>query len=165
MQLDKLFLNLGLAASAAQLATLALVLLVIATVFWLLIGRFRLHNYLINVYISYAVMQVLPRGVLSFTTNGPIIIFLLFMVILILMNKYLFDIHQSGSGLAIWQVYVMSLLEVMLTVSIIFSFMSAKDVLRYISEDSLAYFTDPVWRMVWMILPLLFLIFVKKRDR
>jgi hypothetical protein len=165
MQLDKLFLNLGLAGSGAQLLTLLLVLLVLSTVFWLLIGRFRLHNYLINVYIAYALLQVLPKELASFTPNGPILLFLIFIVVLTLMNKYLFDIHQSGSGLAIWQVYVMSLLEVVLTISIIFSFLPTKTILQYISKDSLVYFSDPWWRVTWMAAPLFFLIFVKKMDK
>jgi len=165
MQLDKLFLSLGLAKSSAELVTLVLVLLVASTIFWLLIGRFRLHNFLINTYISYALLQVLPKELTTFTANASVLIFLIFIVILTLMNKYLFDIHQSGSGLAIWQVYVMSTLEVLLVLSIIISLTPSKDVLVYISKDVLQYFTLPWWKFLWMILPLAFLIFVKKRDR
>jgi len=165
MQLDKIFMNLGLAKSGAELVTLVFVLLVVSTIFWLLIGRFRLHNFLINVYISYALLQVLPQELTTFTKNGPALIFLIFIVILTLMNKYLFDIHQSGSGLAIWQVYIMSALEVVLVLSIIISLMPAKDVLAYISKDVLAYFTLPWWKFLWMVLPLAFLVFIKKRDK
>jgi len=145
--------------------TLVLVLLVASTIFWLLIGRFRLHNFLINTYISYALLQVLPKEILTFTPNAPVLVFLIFIVILTLMNKYLFDIHQSGSGLAIWQVYIMSTLEVLLVLSIIISLAPAKDVLVYISKDVLQYFTLPWWKFLWMILPLAFLVFVKKRDK
>ncbi|HEX8974674.1 MAG TPA: hypothetical protein VF817_04275 [Patescibacteria group bacterium] len=168
MQLDKLFLSFGLASSAAQLVTLFLVLLLISTVFWLLVGRFRLHNFLINIYISFALLQVVPTSGTSgiaFVKDNPIIVFLIFVVVLTLMNKYLFDIHQAGSGLAIWQVFVMSFMEVVLMLSIIFSYLPAKQILKYISKDSLAYFTDPWWRFGWMILPLAFLIFVKKREK
>jgi len=165
MQLDTLFMNLGLAKSSAELVTLLVVLLVVSTLFWLLIGRFRLHNFLINIYISYALLQVLPQELVTFTKNGPVLIFLIFIVVLTLMNKYLFDIHQSGSGLAIWQVYVMSALEVVLVLSIVISLMPSKSVLAYISKDTLQYFTLPWWKFLWMILPLALLIFIKKRDR
>lgn len=165
MQLDKIFLSLGLAKSSAELVTLVLVLLVASTIFWLLIGRFRLHNFLINTYISYALLQVLPKEMLTFTANASVLVFLIFIVILTLMNKYLFDIHQSGSGLAIWQVYVMSTLEVLLVLSIVISLTPAKDVLVYISKDVLQYFTLAWWKFLWMVLPLAFLIFVKKRDK
>ncbi|EKE18812.1 MAG: hypothetical protein ACD_9C00225G0002 [uncultured bacterium] len=165
MQLDKLFSNFGLASSAAELVTLVLVLLVLSTLFWLLIGRFRLHNFLINMYISLAILQVVPKDVMDFSKNSSVLLFLIFVVLLTLLNRYLFDIHQSGSGLALWQVFVMSFLEVVLLLSIIFSFLSAKDVTKYISKTSLGYFVDPWWSLAWMILPLAFLVFVKKRDK
>jgi hypothetical protein len=165
MQLDKIFMNLGLAKSATELATLLLVLLVVSTIFWLLIGRFRLHNFLINVYISYAILLVLPKEAISLLANFQIVFFVGLIVILTFLNKYLFDIHQSGSGLAMWQVFIMSALEVLLVLSIFVSLLPAKEVLKYISKDSLIYFTMPWWRLAWMILPLAFLVFVKKRER
>ena len=165
MQLDKFFQNFGLASIAAELVTLVLMLLAFSAVFWLLIGRFRLHNFLINIYISMAILYVVPQDVMVFSKNASILIFLIFLVLLTLMNKYLFDIHQSGSGMALWQVFLMSFLEVVLLLSIIFSFLPTKDVLKYISKNSLGYFVDPWWAFAWMVLPLAFLIFVKKRDK
>lgn len=165
MQLDKLFLNFGLASSAAESVTLLLVLLVLSTVFWLLIGRFRLHNFLINIYISLAILQVVPKDLMAFSKNSSVLFFLIIVVLLTLLNKYLFDIHQSGSGLALWQIFVMSLLEVILLVSIIVSFLPVKEVTKYISKNSLGYFIDPWWRLAWMVLPLAFLVFIKKRDK
>lgn len=165
MQLDKLFLNLGLASSAAELVTLVLVLLVLSTIFWLLIGRFRLHNFLINIYISLAILQVIPRDLLDFSKNSSVLFFLILVVLLTLLNAYLFDIHQSGSGLALWQVFLMSFFEVVLLVSIVVSFLPVKDVTKYISKNSLGYFIEPWWRLGWMIMPLAFLVFVKKRER
>lgn len=165
MQLNEVFINLGLAKNMAEMLTLLMVLLFVSTIFWLLIGRFRLHNFLINVYISYAFLQVIPKEILNFMPNAEIIVFLVFTTILTLLNKYLFDIHQSGSGLAIWQVYVMSALEVILVLSIAISFLPTKDVLPYISKNALGYFSSPWWRFLWMILPLAFLVFIRKRER
>ena len=122
MQLDKIFLNLGLAGNMAELATLALVILAVSAVFWVLIGRFRLHNFLINTYISFALVQVIPKDVMSFNKYSYLLAFLILIVLLTLINKYLFDIHQYGSGLSLWQVLTVSFLEVMLLASIIFSF-------------------------------------------
>jgi hypothetical protein len=165
MQLDKIFMNLGLAKSATELATLLLVLLVVSTIFWLLIGRFRLHNFLINVYISYAITLVLPKEATTLLGNFQVIFFIAVIAGLTFLNKYLFDIHQSGSGLAIWQVFIMSALEVLLVLSIVIALLPVKEVLRYISKDALIYFTMPWWKLAWMILPLAFLVFIKKRER
>ena len=165
MQLDKIFLKLGLTSSSAELITLALVLIVISAIFWLLIGRFRLHNFLINIYISFALLAVLPQDMLTFTKSAPALVFLIFIVLLTLMNRYLFDIHQSGSGLAIWQVFVVSFLEVGLMISIILSYIPSKEVLKYLSRDASFYFVSPWAKFVWMVLPIAFLIFVKKREK
>lgn len=157
-------MNLGLASSAAEIVTLVLVLLVLSTIFWLLIGRFRLHNFLINIYISLAILHVVPFDVMSFSKNSSILVFSILLVLLTLMNKYLFDIHQSGSGMALWQVFLMSFFEVVLLLSIVFSFLPVKDVLKYLSKNSLGYFIDPWWALAWMVLPLAFMVFVKRRD-
>ena len=165
MQLNEIFKNLGLAKSATELITLIIVILAISGLFWLLIGRFRLHNFLINTYISLALVQVIPKDIMSFSKYSFLLVFLILIVLLTLINKYLFDIHQYGSGLAIWQVFVMSFLEIMLLLSIISSFLSAKEILQYISADYLKYFADPWWKVLWMAMPLLFLVMVKKRNK
>lgn len=165
MQLNKVFQNLGMAGSVAEMVTLVLVILALSLVFWLLVSRYRLHNFLINTYISLALVSVIPQEIMSFTKNSYILLFVLFVVFLTLMNKYLFDIYQSGPSYAMWKAFIMSFLEVILILSIIFSNLPSKDALTYISKNSLAYFVDPWWRLAWMVLPLVFLILVKKRER
>lgn len=165
MQLDKIFQNIGINVNVTETLTLVLMILGLSVVFWFLIGRFRLHNFLINMYVALALVSVIPENIMSFTKNSSVLFFLIGVIFLTLMNRYIFDIHQSGSGLAIWQVVVMSFLEMMLLVSIILSLAQEKDILKYISKTSLIYFTGTWWLVVWMVLPLLFLIFVKKRDR
>ena len=165
MQLDKIFLKMGLTSSSIELLTLVFVLFFISVIFWLLIGRFRLHNFLINTYISFAAVQVMPKDVLTLNAYTPVILFFLFVVVLTLMNHYLFDIHQVGSGLALWQVFVMSFLQVLMLVSIILPYMPTKELLKYVSKDAIGYFTMPWARVIWMFLPLLFLVVVNKRGR
>ena len=165
MQLNQIFQNFGLAKSATELITLVIVILAISGLFWLLIGRFRLHNFLINTYIALALVQVIPKDIMSFSKYSFLLVFLILIALLTLINKYLFDIHQYGSGLAIWQVFVMSFLEIMLLLSIISSFLSTKEMLQYISVDYLKYFADPWWKVLWMAMPLLFLVMVKKRNK
>jgi len=165
MQLDKVFMKFGLASSVAELVTLVLVLLVLSTIFWLLIGRFRLHNFLINIYISLAIMSVVPADIMTFSKNASVLVFLMCVVLLTLLNEYLFDIHQSGSGMALWQVFLMSFFEVVLLLSILIDSLPIKDVTMYISKNSLNYFIDPWWKLIWMVLPLAFLVFVRKRQK
>lgn len=165
MQLNQIFQNLGLAKSVTEIVTLVLVILAASAIFWFLIGRFRLHNFLINTYISFALAQVVPKDLMSLNKYSYLILFFILVFLLTLANKYLFDIHQYGSGLAIWQVLVMSFLEIMLLLSIVLPFLPSKEILQYISADYLKYFIDPWWRVLWMVMPLLFLIIVKKGTK
>lgn len=154
-----------MAKSTTELVTLLFVMVAVSALFWVLIGRFRLHNFLINIYISYALMAVLPADLLAANKYFQVLVFFMFLVVLTLMNKFLFDIHQNGSGLALWQVFAMSFLQVGLILSIVLAFVPAKEALKYLSKDALFYFTSIWARLAWMSLPLLFLIFVNKRNR
>ena len=165
MQLEKVFRILGLSVNLAEIVTLVLVLLAITVAFWLLVGRFRLHSVLINIYISFALVQAFPKNMTGTNTNLLILLFLISVVLLTLMGKYTFDIHLSGSGLAYWQIFVMSFLEVGLIASILIFFISDKTLIKFVSEDALFYFSSPWARFLWLILPLTFLIYINKRGR
>lgn len=165
MQLDALFAGLGLSRSSIELLTLVFVMFFVSVIFWLLIGRFRLHNFLINTYISYALVQVMPTDALAMSKYAPIVLFFLFIVVLTLMNEYLFDIHQTGSGLALWQVFMMSFLEVGLLLSIIVPYVPQKELLKVVSKEALLYFSSPWAKVGWMAVPLVFLVVVNKRGK
>lgn len=165
MQLEKIFFGLGLSGSIAELLTLALIILAATVVFWLVVGRFRLHNVLINIYISFALVQAVPAEIIGTNKNLPMLIFLILVVLFTLIGKYIFDIHISGSGLAYWQIFMMSFLEVGLIFSILVSFVGDKELLAYFSKDVLFYFSSPWAKFLWLSLPLAFLIFINKRSK
>ena len=144
---------------AAELSAIAALLLVISLAFWVVIGRFRLHNALINIYISFAIMQAAMGEVADFGKYMPLVVFLT------IIDSSLFEIHLSGSGLSIWQVVVLSFLEAGLLASIVFTFLPEKQILKYISIGSLDYFTSPLAIILWMVSPLLFLILISRRGK
>jgi len=150
---------------AAELSAIGAVLLMISAGFWILIGRFRLHNALINIYISFAVLQVAYDEVLVFGKFMPLLLFLILVVFLTLVDSNLFDIHFSGAGLAIWQVILLSFLEAGLLVSIVSSLVPQKQMLKYISANSLEYFVSPWAGIFWMVVPILFLAMVGRRGK
>ena len=165
MQLEKVFSSFGLSASSAELVTLVLVLLAITVAFWLLIGRFRLHSVLLNIYISFALVGAIPKDVIGANVNLLVLIFLILIILLTLMGKYTFDIHLSGSGLAYWQLLLMSFLEVGLIASIMATFVGDKTLLKFISKDALFYFSSPWAKFLWLALPLAFLAYINKRGK
>lgn len=149
----------------AELSAIGLVLLVISVVFWLLIGRFRLHNALINIYISFAILQVAYAEIAVFGKYGPLLAFMIMVVFLTLVDSNLFEIHLSGSGLAIWQVIVLSFLEAGLLVSVVSSLIPEKQILKFISVGSFEYFVSPLTSILWMVMPLLFLVIIGRRGK
>ena len=166
MQLEKVFNSFGLSASSAQLVTLALVLLAVTVAFWLLVGRKRLHSVLMNIYISFVLTQAIPKDVIGVANlNYLVVIFLAIIILLTVMGKYTFDIQLSGSGLAYWQLFVMSFLEVGLIVSIAAFFVGDKTLLKFLSKDALFYFTSPWAKFLWLALPLAFLVYINKKGK
>lgn len=147
----------------AELSTIFLVLFSMSVVFWFIIGRFRLHNALINMYVSFAILQVVPDNIVSFNKFTSVVLFLFLVIFLTFIDKGLFEIHLTGSGLAIWQVIVLSFLEAGLLVSIILALVPKKEILVYISPGTLDYFISSMYEFFWMVAPLLFLTLIKKR--
>ncbi len=164
MQLEKIFRSFGLSASLAELVTVFLVMLAIAVVLWLVVGKKRLHNSVMNIYLSFALVQVLPVNLISTNKNLSVLIFLILLVVLTLFGNYTFDIGLSGSGLAYWQIFLMSFFEVGAVFSITASFLGDKQLLQYVSKDALFYFTSPWAKFIWLALPLLFLIYINKSN-
>lgn len=162
MQLEKIFRSFGLSSSLAELVTVLLVMLAIAVIFWLVIGKKRLHNSVMNIYLSFALVQVLPAEMVGANRNLPVLIFLILMALLTLMGKYTFDIGLSGSGLTYWQIFLMSFLEVGAIFSVLISYFGDKELLKYVSRDALFYFSSPWAKFLWLAMPLLFLIYINK---
>ncbi|EKE25875.1 MAG: hypothetical protein ACD_5C00011G0001 [uncultured bacterium] len=165
MQLEKIFRILGLSVTSAEIVTLVLVILAITVAFWLLVGRFRLHSVLINIYISFSLVWAIPKDVVGTSPNLSVMLFLISVILLTLLGKYTFDIHLSGSGLAYWQIFTMSFLEVGLIVSILAAFIGEKTLIKFVSKDALFYFTSPWAKFLWLALPLAFLVYINKRGR
>ncbi len=164
MQLEKIFHSFGLSASLAELVTVLLVMLAIAVIFWLAVGKKRLHNSVMNIYLSFALVQVLPIDLIGTSKNLPVLIFLILLVLLTLIGRYTFDIGLSGSGLAYWQIFLMSFFEVGAIFSVVATFLGDKQLLQYVSKDALFYFTSPWAKFSWLALPLLFLIYINKSN-
>lgn len=164
MQLEKVFKSLGLSVASAELVTLLLVMLAITVAFWLLVGRFRLHSVLINIYISFALVWAIPADFIGKNSTLSIMLFLIGIVLLTLMGKYTFDIHLSGSGLAYWQIFVMSFLEIGLITSLMVFFVGDKFLLKFVSKDALFYFSSPWAKFFWLAMPLAFLIYINKKG-
>lgn len=166
MFLQDLLEKIGFSTSFSGDVALVVLFAVFSVAFGLLIGRFKLINVLINIYIAIAILGVIPAEILSFHNSSNIILFAIIILMLNLVDNHLFDIHISGSGNSFfWRLFVMSFFEMGLIFSTVLAMLPAKFILKYISVDAYGVFTDPYARLFWMVIPLVFLIFINKKDK
>jgi len=166
MRLSSFFLKMGVPDKLAGDLSLFLVLVAISLMFGMFVGRFRLANILINIYIALAILTVIPKDFLSLYANSDLLIFLLLLTVLTIAGDNLFDIHISSSGSGFfWRLVVMSFLEVGLIFSIIISMIPSSKLLEYVSQNMYQYFASPSAKVFWMAAPLVFLFFINKKAK
>ncbi|MFC1644759.1 hypothetical protein ACFL08_01900 [Patescibacteria group bacterium] len=166
MFLQELLEKFGFSASFAGDIAFVFAFAVFSIAFGLVIGRFKLINVLINIYIAIAILGAIPGELLTFHSSSNIIIFAAIIIMLNLVDNHLFDIHISGTGNSFfWRLFVMSFFEMGLIFSTVLTMLPGKFVLKYISYEAYGYFTDPYARLFWMVIPLIFLIFINKKQK
>jgi hypothetical protein len=156
------FLPVGLVADISFLAVFAVSCLGLGVY----LGRTQLVNILIYGYVGAALVRTFPSGWLDFSPYGKALAFIAVLVLLVFVGDYLFDIHISSAGSDFfWRVLVMSFLSVGMAVSVLLTLLPRADALKYLSASTYGYFTLPMAQVLWMSLPLVFLLFVNKRLR
>lgn len=165
MNLSLILSKLGIPVSLSQDIILLLAAVLISFIFGTFIGRYRLVTVLINIYVSFAVVSVIPQGFLS-GYSTTLLIFGALVILLTIFGRKLFEIHISGAGSGfLWKVFVMSFLEVGLILSIILSMLPSKVALSYVSSNAYNLLVSGNAQFIWMIAPLVFMLFMHRRMR
>lgn len=160
------FTSLGLSENLSGDISFLFFFLVVSIAFGMLVGRFRLINVLINVYIAIAILTVMPREIFTPYSLAALFFFVAAVVVLTMVDSHLFDIHISGSGGSFfWRLFVMSFFEAGLIFSVFISFWNREAVLKFISPDIYLVFASEIMRIFWMLAPLLVLFFINKKEK
>ena len=155
--------NLGLPMGMVQDLMLLLLIMLVSFVFGMFIGKRRLVTVLINIYVSFSILMVVPKAYLTSYTMALIFFYVLLIVLTIFGDK-LFEITISGSGSGfLGRVFAVSFFEVVLLVSITLSEIPKKEALAYVSKTAYGYLTDPNFQFLWMVAPLALLFLIHKR--
>ena len=163
MNFSLLLSKLGLSQKLSQDVTLILIIALISFVYGMLLGKYKIMTVLINIYVSFALISVIP-GEFILDYNTKLLLFFALVAGLTLISKRFFDLSMSGSGsYFLLRVFLMSFLQVALALSIIFSIVPKKIALDYISLDAYGYLTIGWMPAIWMALPLVYMFFVYKR--
>lgn len=165
MNLSAILPKIGLNAGLTQDITLLVVIVLASFLFGIFIGKTRMISVLINTYISFAIINVVPSKYLSDSFN-KVLVFLILLILLTIVGKKILDIAISGMGSGfMWRIFAMSFLEIVLLLSIILDLLPKKTALGYISPSSYEYLTGDTMRLIWMAAPLIFLFMIQKRLR
>lgn len=163
MNLNSIFSQMGISASMTQDVTLLLAIVLVSFIFGMFVGRYRLVTVLINTYVAFAVLTVIPNDYLTDYTSVLLAFFAL-LVGLTLLGKKIFEISISGSGPDfLWRVFGVSFLEIVLLTSITLSMMPKKEALVYVSKTAYGYLASPNAQFLWMIAPLVGIFFIHKK--
>jgi len=163
MNITLLLSKLGLSAAMSQNAMLLIFIALVSFVYGMLLGKHKLMTVLINIYVAFAVVSVIPKAMIT-DYNEKMLIFLGILVVMTILDKRFFDISFSGAGSGfLFRVFSMSFLEIVLVLSIIFSYTPAKIALTYISSDAYKYLTTDWMPLVWMAAPLVYMFFIYKK--
>jgi hypothetical protein len=162
MNLASILSKLGISTSLTQDITLLIVLILISVVLAIFVGKSKLVYILVGSYISAAIASAVPAGYFS-DYSYKIIAFLAIIVAMALWGKKLVDVNFAGIGSGfMWKILTLSFLEVALIISVIISYMPKKAALVYVSPSSYGYLVNDPMKLVWLALPLLFLLFFQR---
>jgi small-conductance mechanosensitive channel len=128
------------------------------------LGRSRLISILIDIYIARALVAILPASWLAFSPFGGVIVFVLLFLFLFVVDRRLFDLHLSNASTDFfWRVLVTGVLVTGLLVSSVLYFLPQKLALSLISASVYGYFASATALALWMIVPLVGLLFINNR--
>lgn len=161
MDISLLLSKIGISQSFVQDFTLLLVIAGVTVAFAFLIGRHRLVQMLVSTYIALALLQAFPEKYLSDYTL-ELFFFFVALIILTIFSKKIFGIYISSSEF-MWRIFVVSFLEVVLLLSIIFTITPKKIALDYISPNAYSYLVSSEFHFLWLFIPLIFIYLIRKR--
>ncbi len=162
--MNTFFSTLAIPKNLAGDLSLLLLFFGLSLAFGFIFGRWKLVNILINVYIVVALLSVLPKEVLLFSPYAKVGLFLVFLFLLSMVDSRLFDVHITSAGTDFfWRLFVMSILVTGMLVSVTLAFLPKAIALSFISLTVYNYFASPWAFIVWMVLPLVSLLFINNR--
>jgi hypothetical protein len=158
------FSTLSIPKNLAGDLSLVLIFFGLSLALGFILGRWKLVNILIDVYIVVAFLSVLPQEFLTFSPYAEVGLFAVLLALLVMVDNRLFDVHITSAGTDFfWRLFVMSILVTGMLVSVTLAFLPKALALTLISATAYSYFASPLAIVFWMTLPLLSLLFINNR--
>jgi hypothetical protein len=142
------------------------ILVLVAVAIGFFFGRTKLIALLIDLYIAKAIVSVVPASLVNVPGYSNAILFAVVLCFLLLVDRYLFDLHLASRGSDFfWRVGIMSLLTVGMFMSIFLSLLPKEVALDFMTKNLYSYFVSDLASFLWLVLPLIALGFMNRRLR
>ena len=165
MNITLLLSKIGLSTSLSQDVTLVLLIALISFIFGMVLGKHKLMSVLVNIYVSFAVISVVPKEIFT-QTDYKFIAFIILLAVLTVLSRKIFDISFSSGGSAfMWRVFVVSFLQIALILSIILSLVPKKEALTYVSSTAYGYMVVGWAPLFWMLIPLVCMFLLYRKNK
>lgn len=163
MYLNNLFSTIGFKGNLGSDVIFLIVFLLVSFAVSFVMGKHRLLVSLLGVYVAYAVTNLAKSDFIK-DSNTRVLLFLAVLVGFILLFARIIRASVSGSGPAlIVKMVIGAAIVIGLSLSIILGWYGAKDFENFISPNVRLYFTADLYKFLWAIAPLAYLIVVRKR--
>ncbi len=164
--LDRLTSMLALPKNIAGDLSLILLFVGVSLLVGFIFGRWKLVNILINVYISVALVGVMPEAWFAVSVYAKAGVFIVLLTVLTMFDERLFDIHITSAGTDFfWRFFVTSFLVTGSVLSSIFSFLPKSVALSWVTPDLYFYIASPWALLFWLVVPILALFLINTRLR
>ncbi len=164
--LDRLTSMLALPKNIAGDLSLILLFVGVSLLVGFIFGRWKLVNILINVYISVALVGVMPDAWFAVSVYAKAGVFVLLLTVLTMFDERLFDIHITSAGTDFfWRFFVTSFLVTGSVLSSVFSFLPKSVALSWVTPDLYFYIASPWALLFWLVVPILALFLINTRLR
>lgn len=131
-----------------------------------LLGKTRLITVVVFSYVAFAFSLVLPDTLFAFSPYGRSIVFAGFLLVLVILGDSILDVHISNpTSTFLGRVLIMGCLASGLVMSLLLFFIPKTLSLQFISPAVYTYFGTQTARILWMAIPLIFLLFINRRRR
>ncbi|MFZ1627134.1 MAG: hypothetical protein WAT81_05025 [Candidatus Moraniibacteriota bacterium] len=164
--LERLTSMIALPKNIAGDLSLILLFVGVSLLIGFIFGRWKLVNILINVYISVALVGVMPEIWFAVSVYAKAGVFIALLTALTMFDERLFDIHITSAGTDFfWRFFVTSFLVTGSVLSSIFSFLPRSVTLSLVTPDLYFYIASPWALLFWLVVPILALFLVNTRLR
>lgn len=153
--------KIGISSSLAQDVFFFLAVLGAIFVFVFALGKRRLIPLLFSGYISFALLSVAPKEYLV-KYHYELGFFLAVLIFVYFLSGEIVDVYISASGF-LWRIFVLSFLEVMFFLSIIFSILPKKIALGYVSPSAYEILVSSNFIFASLALPLIFIFLIRRK--